>query len=268
MKRFDLKKIIKEEIQNAVQKNNIIKSVISIDDAIKMKKSGKYDGADWYYYRGILTATSTPEHADTFIIIDNKTWLVPVEFVKTHNVRNATYPAFYKNNKPENLKEYIKSNNELDILINAAEDINTQYFKGRGQIDSNNYRMAVRDTVDNVIDILERGTKVIKKTKGFTAKEDEESEYYQLPEFNVSISLDSYKVSRATIIQFLSIDGEKPEVGNMLENTNSPSLEKEWYPFLDEFKKFIKLRIGEGSDMDRVKEGLLNRFYKYWNQYK
>lgn len=71
--------------------------------------------------------------------------------------------------------------------------------------------MAVRETKDNVLDILEKNTKVIKKTKGFAAKEDEEKEYYQLPEFNISISLDAYKVSRATIIQFLSIDGEKPE---------------------------------------------------------
>ena len=113
--------------------------------------------------------------------------------------------------------EYIKSGNELEILLNAADDINTQYFKGRGQIDRNNYRMAVRETEDNVIDILEKNTKVIKKTKGFTAKEDEEQEYYQLPEFNVAISLESYKVSRATVIQFLSFEGEKPQADRMYQ---------------------------------------------------
>ncbi len=108
------------------------------------------------------------------------------------------------------IKEYVTSNNELEILLNAAEDINVKFFNSRGKIDNNNYRMAVRETADKVLDILESNTKVIKKTRGFTASEDQEREYYQLPEFNVSISLSSYKVSRATIIQFLDFDGEKP----------------------------------------------------------
>lgn len=108
------------------------------------------------------------------------------------------------------LKELVKGG-KLDVLTNAADDINTQYFRGRGQIDRSNYRLAVRDNADNVLNTLEKNTKVVKKTKGFTAKDDEAQEYYQLPEFNVAISLDSYKVSRATVIQFLSFDGEKPE---------------------------------------------------------
>jgi hypothetical protein len=127
-------------------------------------------------------------------------------------IKEEIYKIYTKHEHIDNtLMEYIKSDNELDILINAADDINTQYFKGRGQIDRDNYRMAVRETEDNVLDILEKNTKVIKKTMGFSAHEDEAQEYYQLPEFNVSIALDSYKVSRATIIQFLSINGEKPE---------------------------------------------------------
>lgn len=111
------------------------------------------------------------------------------------------------------LKEFITSNDELEILINSAEDINTEFFNGRGHIDRNNYRMAVRETPDNVINILEKGTKVIHKDRGFSAKDDQAKEYYQLPDFNVSISIDTYKVARASIIQFLSFDGELPSEG-------------------------------------------------------
>lgn len=179
MKQADLRRIVKEEIQNIIKENSQWE-VETQKFEIALKK-----WLDFMTSQGDTIETLKPEI----------------------NRMLDTYQQ-----TGDTLMEYIKSNNELEILLNAADDINAQFFNGRGQIDRNNYRMAVRDTEDNVINTLEKNTKVIKKTKGFTAKEDEEKEYYQLPEFNVSISLDSYKVSRATVIQFLNIDGEKPEV--------------------------------------------------------
>lgn len=110
----------------------------------------------------------------------------------------------------DNLTEWV-TGNELDVLANAANDINRDIFNGRGQIDGLNYRMAVRDPKDEALKKLKNKTRVIPKAKGFSAKEDQAKQYFQLPDYNVSLSVDTYKVSRATIFQFASFDGELPK---------------------------------------------------------
>ncbi len=109
------------------------------------------------------------------------------------------------------LREFIKNDNELEILINAAIDINKQFFQNRGTIDALTYTMTVREPANEVLSSLKRRTEVVKRVKGFSASVDEATEFYQLPDFNVAISFDPYGLARATVIQFLSFKGEKPQ---------------------------------------------------------
>lgn len=182
MKSADLKRIVKEEIQNIIKENSQWE-VETQKFEIVLKK-----WLDFMIRQGDTVESLKPE-------IDR--------MLDTYNQTGDT------------LMEHIKSGNELKILLNAANNINTKFFNNRGQIDRSNYTMIVRNPAYNVLDILEKNTKVIKKINGFTAKEDEEQTYYQLPDFNVAIALDSYKVSRATVIQFLSFEGEKPKADRM-----------------------------------------------------
>lgn len=108
------------------------------------------------------------------------------------------------------IKEWVDSGKELDILTNAAQDINREIFNNRGQYTASNYQLIIRDQADDVLKKLDKQTEIVKQVKGFNAKEDEAKQYYQLPKYNVAISFDKYGVSRGTIIQFLNFDGEYP----------------------------------------------------------
>lgn len=110
-----------------------------------------------------------------------------------------------------NLKEFITSDNKLDILTNAAQDINRDIFSNRGQYNASNYQLIVRDRENDVLKDLDKKTEVKKQLKGFAAKDDEAKQFYQLPNYNVAIAFEKYGMTRGTIIQFLSFDGEYPE---------------------------------------------------------
>lgn len=113
------------------------------------------------------------------------------------------------------INEFITSSDKLQVLHNAARDINSQVFNNRGQYDASNYKLTIRDSIKDVLKDLHSRTEIIKKLKGFSAKEDEAKEFYQLPNYNVAITFEKYGVTRGTIIQFLDFNGEYPEKKGM-----------------------------------------------------
>ena len=131
------------------------------------------------------------------------------------NYQTTSYYMTKLRNMGEDINEFITSGNELEVLDNAARDINKDFFHNRGEYNPSLYQMVVRDSAEEVLKNLERKTDVKERGKGFTAKEDEAREYYELPGYNIAISFNGYRVSRGTTIQFLNFDGELPEKKGM-----------------------------------------------------
>jgi hypothetical protein len=185
MKKLELLKIIKEEVENVL--TELWKS--------RLRKNYDDDYEQFVQYDSIYNIAArlgfeSPEEA----------------WDKNPMIQGGVNPKDLKV-----VSEFITSGNELEILDNAARDINKDFFNNRADYNPMLHQMTVRDSSDSVVKILDKKTDIKKRGKGFTAKADEAQEYYELPDYNVSISFDQYKMSRGTTIQFLDFDGELPE---------------------------------------------------------
>jgi hypothetical protein len=185
MKKLELLKIIKEEVENVL--TELWKS--------RLRKNYDDDYEQFVQYDSIYNIAAR------------------LGFESTEDAWDKN-PMIQGGVNPKDLKvvsEFITSGNELEILDNAARDINKDFFNNRADYNPMLHQMTVRDSADSVVKILDKKTDIKKRGKGFTAKADEAQEYYELPDYNVSISFDQYKMSRGTTIQFLDFDGELPE---------------------------------------------------------
>ena len=224
MNKADIRRIIKEEIQSVLKESSFPRASDFREKTERLRK----DVMDEFMntMRNALKNHETSINSGT----DKFTDLNDAEFEKLRqdaekhgwklkqdddNYQTTSYYMTKLRDMGENVNEFITSGDELDILDNAAKDINRDFFHNRGEYDSLLYQMVVRDGAEDILKNLERKTDVKERGKGFTAKEDEAQEYYELPEYNVAISFDGYRVSRGTTIQFLKFDGELPEKKGM-----------------------------------------------------
>lgn len=223
MKTKDLRKIIKEEIQKVLKEAGIMHA-----DKFTTEPRGRVRKQIVDAFIEVMRKSLKRHETTVNSSLDNFEDLNPAEIDKVQkmvnkqgwklevdddNYQSKMYSLIKL--KP-GIKEFITSDNKLDILTNAAQDINKQIFNNRGQYSASNYQLVVKDKENDVLKELDKKTEVKKQLKGFAAKEDEAKQFYQLPNYNVAIAFEKYGMTRGTIIQFLSFDGEYPERKGMM----------------------------------------------------
>lgn len=133
-----------------------------------------------------------------------------VQSIKENKMKKERVIEIIREEIKKTIREWVTTGNELEILTNAAREINQKYFNNRGDYSEATYQLTVRESEKQILQKLDKQTEVKKQLKGFTAKEDEAKQYYQLPDYNIAISFEGYKVARGTSIQFLNFEGEYP----------------------------------------------------------
>jgi len=224
VRKEDLRKIVKEEIKKVLKE---IGSPIMPADKFTSEPRGRVRKEVVDKFIEVMGKALKNRETTINGQMDKFTDLNPVEFDKVQGMVNrngwklTTFDDNYQTKSYSliklkgGIKEFITSNNKLDVLTNAAQDINKDIFNNRGQYNASNYQLIVRDKMDDILKDLDKRTEVKKQLKGFTAKEDEAKQFYQLPDYNVAISFEKYRMSRGSIIQFLSFDGEYPKQEGM-----------------------------------------------------